>query len=86
MALRGRATILERNLALVAANCAALRAFMDCFPHVFTYSQPRAGSVAFPRWGRGGMRGGGVGCKFQPKLNQTKLGGCGAGGEHACTR
>ncbi|PNW88857.1 hypothetical protein CHLRE_01g047850v5 [Chlamydomonas reinhardtii] len=49
MALRGRATILERNLALVAANCAALRAFMDCFPHVFTYSQPRAGSVAFPR-------------------------------------
>ncbi|KAG2430784.1 hypothetical protein HYH02_013623 [Chlamydomonas schloesseri] len=49
MALRGRSSILRRNLDLVAANCAALRAFMDDHPHVFSYCQPRAGSVAFPR-------------------------------------
>ncbi|KAG2425388.1 hypothetical protein HXX76_013802 [Chlamydomonas incerta] len=49
MALRGRASILDRNLRLVRANCAVLRDFMDDFPHVFTYRQPQAGSVAFPR-------------------------------------
>ncbi len=51
MALRARDAILDRNMGIVRHNLAAVRAFMDTWRHVFHYTPPAAGSVAFPRWG-----------------------------------
>lgn len=50
IALRARATLLERSRAIVGANVALARAFFGARPDRFEWLEPDAGSVAFPRW------------------------------------
>jgi aspartate/methionine/tyrosine aminotransferase len=49
IALRARATVLARGLAIVTANLANLDAFFARWAGVYDWVRPRAGSVAFPR-------------------------------------
>lgn len=50
IALRSQEVIVERNLAIVRENLAAARAFFGAQSAHFEWIDPRAGSVAFPRW------------------------------------
>jgi len=49
VALRARATVLERSRALIAANLAQLDQFFAEWQGVFDWVKPRAGCVGFPR-------------------------------------
>jgi aspartate/methionine/tyrosine aminotransferase len=48
IALRARASIVARNLAIIAANLAEAEPFFST--RSFAWAPPQAGSVAFPRW------------------------------------
>lgn len=48
-ALRGRDSLLQRNMDILRTNLMAMHDFMEEFGHVFRYRPPVAGSVAFPR-------------------------------------
>jgi aspartate/methionine/tyrosine aminotransferase len=50
IALRAADAILERNRAIVAHNLEAARSFFTTRPGLFEWLEPRAGSIAFPRW------------------------------------
>ena len=50
IALRARAVVLERSLALLRANLAHVEAFMEAHQPWFEWIPPRAGSLAFPKW------------------------------------
>lgn len=50
IALRARAALLERNLAIIQANLVQAEAFCAAHPHLFRWLRPQAGSVAFPAW------------------------------------
>ena len=50
VALRAAESILERNRAIVARNLEAARSFFTARPGMFEWLEPRAGSIAFPRW------------------------------------
>lgn len=54
LALRHRQAVLERNRAIVAANLELLRAFMLRHGGHFSWQEPQAGPVAFPRVGFAG--------------------------------
>ena len=49
IALRARATVLDRSRRIVAANLPRLDAFFTARPGAFRWVRPRGGSVAFPR-------------------------------------
>lgn len=49
IALRARETILERNLATIAANLVALDGFFARRSRLFDWVRPRAGTTCFPR-------------------------------------
>ena len=56
IALKARATILDRNRALIAANLPVFDAFFAEFPDVFEWHPPDGGCVAYPRYlGPGGV-------------------------------
>jgi aspartate/methionine/tyrosine aminotransferase len=50
IALKGRAVILDRNRALVAANLERLGAFFAEFPHLYEWRAPDGGCVGFARY------------------------------------
>ncbi len=50
IALKGRAVILDRNRALVAANLEKLGAFFAEFPHLYEWRAPDGGCVGFARY------------------------------------
>ncbi len=49
LALRRRETVLERNRGIIAGNLELLRAFMLQYSEHFSWQEPLAGPVAFPR-------------------------------------
>lgn len=49
LALRHRARLVERNLAIIRSNLLLVDAFMERHPDLFSWIRPRAGSMAFPR-------------------------------------
>jgi aspartate/methionine/tyrosine aminotransferase len=56
IALKARATILDRNRALIAANLPVFDAFFAEFPDLFDWQAPDGGCVAYPRYlGPGGV-------------------------------
>ncbi|WP_175412727.1 aminotransferase class I/II-fold pyridoxal phosphate-dependent enzyme [Streptomyces sp. TRM64462] len=56
IALKARATILERNRALIAANLPVFDAFFASYPGLFEWRAPDGGCVAYPRYlGPGGV-------------------------------
>lgn len=50
IALKARARILERNLALIAANLGVMQAFFGEFPDLFDWQVPDGGCIAYPRY------------------------------------
>lgn len=57
IALRHRATILDRNLEIVSGNLKELDVFFRQHPHLFQWVRPRAGPIAFPRYRKGSVVG-----------------------------
>ncbi len=56
IALRARATVLDRSRAIVAGNLDRLDAFFAGWPDRFSWVRPRAGSIGFPRLTVPGIR------------------------------
>lgn len=48
VALRKRASIITRNKQIIADNLTVLNAFFSTYQHLFKWTAPRAGSIAFP--------------------------------------
>ena len=50
IALKARAKILQRNLALIDANLKVMKAFFADFPDLFDWQVPDGGCIAYPRY------------------------------------
>jgi aspartate/methionine/tyrosine aminotransferase len=50
IALKARAKILQRNLALIDANLKVMNAFFADFPDLFDWQVPDGGCIAYPRY------------------------------------
>jgi aspartate/methionine/tyrosine aminotransferase len=50
MALHREAEIRSRNLGIIQNNLDSARSFFTRHPDMFSWIDPQAGSVAFPRW------------------------------------
>ena len=48
VALRNKSTIITHNRAIIEANLPILNAFFATYQHLFNWTPPRAGSIAFP--------------------------------------
>jgi len=49
VAMRNRQHLIDRSLATITANLAVIATLFDRYPDLFTWVQPRAGSMCFPR-------------------------------------